>query len=462
LGVFLALVEGLLFLNFRDTLTRSADERLRSALSSVVQALSHPEREGGDDHEWAEVLNNPAFQSQEIGIALFDRAGRRRYGSLLAEGMAYIPNVRQETWQIQGEKEETARRVMAVPAQGWTVEASIPWDPTEDSLERLAALLVTLFAAFLSLAGLGGWLLVGAALRPIEDISETARRIHADNLSERLPDHASDREIRGLVATLNAMMERLAGAFESQRRFTADASHELRTPVTIIQNEVEVALTRPRSDGEYRQILAGILEETKRMTRLINDLLFLARNDALPEALDTVEAPLDDLCRLVAEEFRSLADAKGLRLQASVRAEGLSVSGDPERLRWLLENLVDNALKYAASPGEVRLSLDAHENGALIAVEDTGPGIEKEHLPRLFERFYRVDKSRSRALGGSGLGLSISQQIARLHGGTLRVESDFGKGTRFLLWLPGAYRSPDAAQNKAISDRPNENYRSKG
>jgi heavy metal sensor kinase len=423
--------------------------------------MSSPERDEAGS-ELKETLNSPSFRSQEITLAVFDRAGRRLDGTPNVEGLAFVPNARRETLAIQGEEEESARRVMAIPANGLTVEASLPWDPTEDSLERLGALLGILFVAFLSLAGVGGWLLVGAALRPIEDITATAHRIHADNLSERLPDHASDREIRGLVATLNAMMERLAGAFESQRRFTADASHELRTPVTIIQNEVEVALIRPRSSGEYRQILMGILEEARRMTRLINDLLFLARNDALPEMLDTVEVPLDDLCRLVKEEFQSLADAKGLRLHADPLTEGLSVSGDPEQLRWLLENLVDNALKYTSPPGEVRLSLFPQKSGAAVAVEDTGPGIEKEHLSRLFERFYRVDKSRSRSFGGSGLGLSISQQIARLHGGSLTAESDFGKGSRFLVWLPGAYLNSDVSKRDAVLERANEEHRSKG
>jgi heavy metal sensor kinase len=295
-------------------------------------------------------------------------------------------------------------------------------------------LLAAVLALYVGAAGAGGWALVAAALRPIDRVAAAASRISEQSLSERLPVAASARELHTLVEVLNGMIERLAAAVETQKRFTADASHELRTPVTVVQNEVEVALVKPRSPREYQAVLRSVLEECQRMSRLVGDLLVLARADSSPRPLRPVEVPLDDLCRLVVEEFQPRAQARGIELAATTPASGPAVLGDPDSLRRLLENLVENAVNHTPTGGRAGVRLTEHDGQAVLSVWDTGPGIPPEHLPHLFERFYRVEPGRG--AGGTGLGLAICDQIARQHGGSLRVESRDRQGTELIASLP--------------------------
>jgi heavy metal sensor kinase len=289
-------------------------------------------------------------------------------------------------------------------------------------------------AAVLAVGLAGGWLVSARILRPVAAISATASAISATNLSGRIGMDKVDRELAELAGVLNAMFDRLEAAFERQTRFTADASHELRTPLAIIRSHAELALARPRSGEEYREALEACLRAAGRMTGLVNGLLTLARADA--GRLDLQRQPVD-LRRVVEENvalFRPLAEKKGVSLVADLAPA--VVTGDAGGLGQVVTNLLSNAAQYNRPGGEVCLRLGVSDGAAVLSVADTGCGIPAEDRPHIFERFYRVDKARSRAQGGSGLGLAICKSIVEAHGGTIDFETEPGRGSTFWVRLP--------------------------
>ena len=318
----------------------------------------------------------------------------------------------------------------------------------------------------LVLAGTGGWLLARRALRPVDEMTTTARRIGAERLAERLAGAEVDDELGRLARTLNEMLARLEAGFAEVRRFSADASHELRTPLTVLRGEIEVALRHPRSSEEYRQLLERLLGSVESMARMVDDLLLLSRADAGALRLATEPVELDRLVEDAAKEGEVLARSKAVRVRIQA-LEPLVATGDGPRLAQLLRNLVDNAVKYTPAGGQVSLALragsgvrgqgsgqceeptgtpGAHSLAdprppipgpyAEIVVQDTGIGIAPEALPRIFDRFYRADPARSRDSGGAGLGLCIAQTIAEVHGGRIEVASTPGTGSTFTVRLP--------------------------
>jgi heavy metal sensor kinase len=244
-----------------------------------------------------------------------------------------------------------------------------------------------------------------------------------------------DDELGRLSRTINAMIARLERSFAEIRRFTADASHELRTPLTAIRAEAEVALGRRLTEAEHQALLGSILEECERLTRLIDQLLALAREDAGARTGGRTEVDLADLVDGVVDTMRPLADAKGVRLLRGGK-DSPRVQGDGGRLRQVFSNLLDNAIKYTPEGGTVEVRVGRRDRSAVVTVRDTGIGIPAEHLPRVFDRFYRVDKARTRAEGGTGLGLSIARSIVAAHGGRIELESAPGRGTACTVTLP--------------------------
>lgn len=320
--------------------------------------------------------------------------------------------------------------------------------------------LAALVPLALILAGTGGWLLARRALRPVDQMTTTARRIEAEHLAQRLEGAEADDELGRLARTLNEMLARLEATFAQVRNFSSDASHELRTPLTVLKGEIEVALRSPREPGEYRRVLTSALEEVERMSRLVDDLLMLSRADAGALRWDHGSVELDRLVEEVAKQGDILGQGGGVRIRIST-LEPLVVQGDDQRLKQLLLNLVGNAIKYTPSNGQVTLGLravkreaggkraearDPEPSGfepksggkdyAEITVQDTGIGIPAEALPRIFERFYRVDQARAREAGGAGLGLCIAKTIATAHGGQIEVQSTPGAGSTFTVILP--------------------------
>ena len=317
--------------------------------------------------------------------------------------------------------------------------------------------LAALVPLALALAGTGGWLLARRALRPVDQMTTTARRIEAEHLAQRLDGAEVDDELGRLARTLNEMLARLEATFAQVRRFSADASHELRTPLTVMKGEIEVALRSPRDPAEYQRVLESALEEVESMTRLVDDLLLLSRADAGALRWEAEPVELDRLVEEVAKEGEILGRGKQVRVKI-LGLEPLIVQGDGQRLKQLLRNLVDNGVKYTPPGGQVTLTLRAvRHNGseqnsqfairnsklsesiglwAEIIVRDAGIGIPPEALPRIFERFYRVDPARSREAGGAGLGLCIAKTIAEAHGGRIEVQSIPGAGSTFTIVLP--------------------------
>ena len=305
----------------------------------------------------------------------------------------------------------------------------------EDTLSQLGFLLVSGSLLGLVIATGIGSLLARRALAPIDTVTRTARSIvDAQGLSRRLSCAGPADEVGRLVTTFNRMLERIEELFRLQQRFTADISHELRTPLTTIRGYLDL-LRRPEvqgNPGERAEIAAAAQGEIERMTRLLADLLLLAQAD-VGVTLEKRPVELDTLLLEIYRQAKALAKDAQVKLGHEDQA---LVLGDPDRLKQLLLNLVDNALKYTPAGGQVTLGLEREDKWAKVIVADTGIGIPPEDLPRIFERFYRVDKARSREQGGTGLGLSIAQWIARSHGGRIEVASTLGAGSTFTVWLP--------------------------
>jgi heavy metal sensor kinase len=304
-------------------------------------------------------------------------------------------------------------------------------DRALNGLVRTLAIAVPLA---LALAAGGGIFLGRRALKPVDKIAQTAQKIGESDLSQRINVNTKD-ELGRLAATLNEMIGRLEKAFKRQKQFTSDASHELRTPLAVIEAESTLALQKERRPNDYRQSLETVSRETRQMSSLIDKLLTLARADAGKEQWNFAEVELDKLISNLSTDVEVLCQEKGLSFQLG-QTQDLVVKGDEARLTELFMNLLDNAIRYTHAPGTVSLSLRREGQMAVVAITDTGIGIPAEDIPLIFERFYRVDKSRSRSEGGSGLGLAICRHIAEAHGGKIEVESRVGGGSTFSVWLP--------------------------
>jgi heavy metal sensor kinase len=304
----------------------------------------------------------------------------------------------------------------------------------QDVLERFRHILLFAVLAMIALAGIGGLFLANRAFKPVEQITRTAREIEESDLSRRIEVHSED-ELGRLASTLNQMIARLERAFSRQRQLTADASHELRTPLAVIQAESTLALQRERAESDYRKSLELVSRDAAYMSALIDRLLFMARSDAGKEQLNLEAVNLKELLTDLASEIGPLYQEKGLHFKLGP-LEDLVVKGDKVYLKQLFFNLLDNAIRYTPADGTISISMMRKGENAAVAVRDSGIGIPEDHIPHIFERFYRVDKARSRAEGGAGLGLSICQHIAKVHGGITEVESQVGQGSTFSVFLP--------------------------
>jgi heavy metal sensor kinase len=315
------------------------------------------------------------------------------------------------------------------------VEVGLSKEEVQGTLTLLVVIIAVAYPLALVVAGIGGVFLADRALSPIDRLTRVARRISAEDLSQRLNMRLPDDEVGRLANTFDDMIARLDEAFRRQRQFTADASHELRTPLTAIKGQTEVALQRDRDSDTYKEVLSKVNGEVDRMIRLVGSLLTLARADAhqIPvgrESMDLVAVVTDAV-----EQVRPAALEKAISLNVRSNSE-VRLQADQDLILQLMLNLLDNSVKYTPNGGAIEISLRAAGGQAEVTVSDTGPGIAPEHLPHIFDRFYRVGKARTRAEGGAGLGLSISRWIAEAHGGTLRVESTPGHGSKFTVSLP--------------------------
>jgi len=301
-------------------------------------------------------------------------------------------------------------------------------------LESFKNILIFAALATLALAGGGGFFMANRVLKPVERIRQTAQEIGESDLSRRI-QVASEDEMGRLAITLNKMIARLEAAFSRQRQFTADASHELRTPLAIVQAESTLALRKKRTQEDYRKSLELISQEAGHMSAVVGNLLYLARIDAGKDQVNFERINLKELLAELSSDIEVLAREKGIEFKIAP-LEDLTVEGDKIKLEQLFLNLLENAIRYTPKGGSISASVVREGKTAVIAIRDTGIGIPEEHIPHIFERFYRVDKARSRAEGGAGLGLAICKHIAEVHNGKIEVESQVGKGSTFSISLP--------------------------
>jgi heavy metal sensor kinase len=336
------------------------------------------------------------------------------------------------------------------PARGQTFTLVIlrSLHPQQEMLEGITSTFAWIIPIGILLASAGGYFLARKSLAPVVAMSTQAGRIGAANLYERLPVQNEKDELGLLARSFNQLLDRLSESFDRQRRFMADASHELRTPVAILRGESEVALSRPeRSLEEYRESLAAVRAESQRLTHIVEDLFTLARADAGQYPLSPQDFYLDELAADCTRAARTLALAKSISLQCDASPE-LQIHADEALVRRMILNLLDNAIKYTPEGGRVTLLCRAEDGKYVLRVTDTGPGIPADLQPRIFERFFRVDKARSRAEndgGGAGLGLSIARWIAEAHQGTLVLSRSDATGSTFVASLPANSSAPSRA-----------------
>ena len=333
---------------------------------------------------------------------------------------------------------EPFRHAVATLADGATpfgvLEVAHSRQDVEDTLGALRLLFLVAAPVTLALALAGGYLVAGRVLAPVEAITSLARRISGADLTERLRLDLPDDELGRLAETFDDMLDRVEGAFERQRRFTGDPAHELRTPLSLIRTRVDLALARERPAGEYREALVELDRDVARLGGLVGTLLTLARSDAGSMTLERRPTDLRETLQSVADQFRETAGGVSITLDAAPGPVAASV--DQDLVIQLLVNLMDNAVAHTPAGGTVGIGCVAVDGGVAIHVTDTGTGIPDEHLERLFDRFYRVDTGRTAAAGGVGLGLSICRANVDAHGGTIRVASEAGVGTRVEVTLP--------------------------
>jgi len=341
----------------------------------------------------------------------------------------------------------TRHKVQAPNGKNYLVEAGAPMDSVRSDLRKWVIFLAGLFPLVALVALAGGYILVNRSLQPVDWISATAERISSQNLTERLPVPQTGDELERLSLALNRMIARLDEAFQHSRRFVADASHEMRTPLTVLKGELEGLVGEPHLAEDLRARLETALDEVNRLANIVEGLFAISRLDAGEAAAEWVKCDLAHLAASTADQMSLLAEDKSIEVTC-VTPNPVWVEGDRPRLKQVVVNLLHNAIEYTPRGGNIKLCVEAKDSKAVLEVSDTGIGIPTQALPHIFERFYRVDKARSREHGGAGLGLSIVRSICQAHQGKVEVASAFGQGSCFRVELPLATPPSNAHDHK--------------
>ncbi|MCW5979703.1 MAG: HAMP domain-containing protein [Bryobacteraceae bacterium] len=445
LALALVLFAAGMWLAMRNSLYHAVDDTLRDRVVGIahfieqqgeslpLEALRLEFREhsvlgpGGDLFQVAEEGGNWLYRSDPF----YDERMPIYEAAEIGSGKRF------ETIEIQGTPLRLLSQNTVVSGRQYTVQVAAPLSELNEGIADFFWTLCAAVPVFLAVAGVGGYWLSRRALAPVDEITRTARSISAQNLSARLAVPATGDELQRLSETLNDMIQRLDFAFRKVTQFTADASHELRTPVTLMRTISEIALRKERSETEYREALEQIYMELDRTSRLIENLMMLARADSGSDGLQREPMDLATCAREAAVQGEMLARLKGAAFQADLPLDdGVSIHGDPQAIRRLFLILIDNAVKYTPEGGRICLSLSTTSGEAVAEVCDTGVGISKDDLPHIFERFYRADKARSKESGGTGLGLAIAQWIVQAHGGKIAITSEPRQGTRCRFTIP--------------------------
>ena len=430
-------------LGFRHSIETTVNDASRANLESVQRILVRVTPKGMPEvkeelNELGGVWADAALLevSDADGIMLFQSERfKKPYGTLPPVSKSEITFL---TTNLDHLQYRIAMRAVEVDGHAFHVRVAVPTEPFDQALDRFRLILQETLPFLVVLASLAGYWLSGRALAPVNAIIKTARGVGVQNLSSRLAVPPANDELRRLSETLNAMLARLEASVKRLTQFTADASHDLRTPVALIRTSAELALRRPRTDDEYRETLSRILATSEETTHLIENLLTLARADAGATELHFRDIDLVPHLEKIAEEAGILAAGKGIQVSSELAAGPVRVSADPAAIERLLLIVIENAVKYTPSGGKIEMSLSNGAGNARIEIRDSGIGISDKDLPHIFERFYRADQARSRETGGSGLGLAIARWIVDLHGGLIEAQSTLGNGSVIRITLPSA------------------------
>jgi heavy metal sensor kinase len=424
--------------------------------SSMLKAVDHDLRLRIEDvHQFIdrELTTTPKELIEDFGeqaalglggglLEVRDNSGQVLYRSprfdqaQLGKGSARGSVIEYATERGKGPRLRVAAEIITAGGRQFTIRVAEPLHEFQESRERFEGILLSLAIPALLLAALGGFWLSRRALTPVDQITTEARLISISNLETRLKPPSDKDELHRLVLTLNDMLERIDSAVKRMVQFTANASHELRAPLALIQTAAEFSLRRERTHEELLDAMRKIVRESGRTSRLVDDLLLLARADSGSAGPTLARMDLCASARDALDQAVILAEPKSIRVTAEIPTEPILVEGDEAALSRLWLTLLDNAIKYTNTGGQIRFELIATNGQAEASITDTGVGIAPEDLPHIFDRFWRADKVRSRSTGGAGLGLSIAQWIVHRHGGSIMVRSEPGRGSQFVVQLP--------------------------
>jgi heavy metal sensor kinase len=438
LAAGLALFASAIWIATERSFHASVGENLVERARGVANLIDSEFDESSPGHLQEELSEYTAAAPQGDLISVRDEAGRELL-STKSVVLAWPSRIEGRTFgNVSARPGHYRTLALSETTHGhrFDILVAVPLAGIEDLLRRVRVLLLTMAPIVLLLASLGGYWLSRRVLAPVDEMTSAARLISIQNLSQRLKTPTTKDELQRLSETWNDMLDRLEAAFKRLTQFTADASHELRTPIALIQTTAELTLRRERSAETYREALGQVVVEAERTSRLIEDLLTLARADAGLPSLPMDRLELAPLVREVCRQGSVLAEARHVALTADMPEGPVYVRGNDAALRRLFLVLLDNAIKYTPSGGSVAVSLAADPGGATVEVQDTGVGIEESALPHIFERFYRADPSRNRSEGGSGLGLSIAKWIVESHHAEIQAESEAGRGSVFRVRFP--------------------------
>ncbi len=421
--------------NLHDSVAKDAQE-----VGSIVREYANERDESAIGREVGEHFSP---ENADRAIRVLDQNGRQVYlsgpGKMLPPwpGAPAGDQAYDTTYPSAGAPGALVRtqEVLADSGKKYFVQVAASQAYNDDILRDLLGVLAVALLLATAIAVTGGFFLIRSSLRPLDSMAVRAQKITSRSLYERMPLSNTGDELQQLSISLNRMIERLEEAFHHISRFSADASHELRTPLTIMRGELEAAVQNSKIDPEAREALGTVLEETVRLSKIVDQLLAMSRLDAGEAFLEMSRFDFSELVRTTVEYMRLLADEKKLSLKVEAM-EAVYVEGDQSRLQQVVVNLLDNAIKYTPEGGSVSVNVRAETDKAVLAVTDTGIGISEEGQAHIFERFYRTDKARSRQMGGTGLGLSIVKSIGAAHGGRVSVQSAEGNGSSFRFEIP--------------------------
>ena len=427
----------------RIKLKRAAVRELRELrkIASQQQAPAPDSTIAEEDEAdalWGEIYQHTLLSPRRHYIQILDRNGDLLYRSQsLGIQKLEHADIPYKWVQVVTSRSPGGEELRLAVTQNDFVKIFVAY-PLETVNEALDSFFFSfrLFAPLaLIISVIGGWFLASKTLAPVDDLTNAAREITAENLSRRLPTARVDDELGRLTAQFNDMIGRLQSSFAQIQQFSADASHELRTPLTIMRGEIEVALRNSRIDGQTRELLVSLHDELLRLSSIVESLMSLIRSDMGRHSLQITSVPLHELLRQIRDDAQVLAEEKHISVGFEERSP-VTMNGDPQRLRQLFLNLVDNAVKYTPAGGSVTVRLERENGAAVVSVLDNGVGIPPDEMPLIFNRFHRVHREGYEAPPGSGLGLSIAKWIAEAHNGTLEVESKVGSGSCFRAVLP--------------------------